>query len=95
MEGRIAHLEVTLDKSLEMNTKSNEEIIKLKKVVESLVEGMTNHQANFIAHQEKIEPMYLWFNNITFTKRLIMWILGILSAIGGLILLFRDVFKGG
>lgn len=38
-------------------------------------------------------PALEWFEGLTFTKKLILTILGIISAIGGTILLFRELFK--
>lgn len=47
----------------------------------------------FDKFEEKATPVIEWFENITFTKRLIMWTLGFLSAVGGLILMWIQIFK--
>ena len=44
-------------------------------------------------HQKKMEPVYLWFQNVNFFKRSLMWILGLISALGGLALMFKQLFK--
>lgn len=38
-------------------------------------------------------PVIEWFKNINFTKSAIMWILGFVASIVGLLLAFRELFK--
>ena len=42
---------------------------------------------------EKLEPMVEWFNNMNFMKRTFMFVLKFLASVGGLILLYRQIFK--
>jgi len=44
-------------------------------------------------HIERTEPMIKWFEGMTFTKKLVMWILAFFASIGGLILLIRELWK--
>ena len=41
----------------------------------------------------KVTPVVDWFKNLTFAKSAMMWLLGLVAAIGGLIIMFRDIFS--
>ena len=85
---------------MENKRKDDKQINDLKIAVNNLttevknLSGKIDNQATtFAAHEKKTAPMYEWFQNINFTKRAVMWILGFISAIGGLILLFKEILK--
>ena len=43
--------------------------------------------------KEKSQPMIDWFNGLNYSRKLLMWFLGILAAIGSLILMYKQIFK--
>ena len=61
---------------------------------------MMHLNANMVIMHEKLDmlitrskPALEWFDGLTFLKKFILTVLGIASAIGGAILLFKEVFK--
>ena len=43
--------------------------------------------------KEKSQPMLDWFNGINFSRKILMWILVFLGAVGSLILMWKQIFK--
>ena len=43
--------------------------------------------------KEKSQPMIDWFNGMNWSRKAIMWVLGIIGAIGSLILMYKQIFK--
>lgn len=60
--------------------------------ISELTNEIKELRKEFKAHQKKMEPVYLWFINVNFFKKSIMWILGLASGIGGLILIIKQLF---
>lgn len=77
----------------ELKRKDDKQIRDLNTAVSNLAIEVKSLSEAFKEHQEEIKPMYEWFKNINFTKRTIMWLLGLLSAIGGIILMYKEIFK--
>ena len=76
-----------------LRRKDDKNIEDLEKAVGDLTTEVRNLSNTFKEHQKKTEPMYLWFQNINFTKRTIMWVLGLIASIGGLILMYKEIIK--
>ena len=40
-----------------------------------------------------VKPMLKWFDGMNVSRKLLMWILGLFASIGGLILMWREIFS--
>jgi hypothetical protein len=61
------------------------ELKQQKKDFEDLVTAIKEHQ-------EKMDPIYLWFTNVNFFKKTLMWILSLVAALGGVFLVIKQIF---
>ena len=43
--------------------------------------------------KEKSQQMLDWFNGMNFSRKIFMYTLGVLGAIGSLILMYKQIFK--
>ena len=43
--------------------------------------------------KNKSQPMIDWFNGMNFSRKILMWILVFLGAVGSLILMYKQIFK--
>lgn len=79
MANDVRKLQNNFEIHLQNQTRHAEEIIKLSKSMEIM--------------QVQITPMAKWFVNITVGKRLILWGVGLIMGVGGLVLMVAQVIK--
>jgi len=71
-----------------------EELQKLRQSFEMLLEHSRDRDQKVDAMVEKVEEMYKVFNNGTFLVSVIKWGFGLLLAVGGGYLMFKQILHG-
>lgn len=71
-----------------------EELQKFRQSFEMLLEHSKERDIKVDAMIEKVEEMYKVFNNGTFLVSVIKWFFGLLLAIGGGYLMFKQILYG-
>jgi len=71
-----------------------EELQKLRQSFEMLLEHSRDRDQKVDAMVEKVEEMYKVFNNGTFLVSVIKWGFGLLLAVGGGYIMFKDIIHG-
>jgi len=104
MENRLKQLEYEYKEFKDAYIKNGKELVNLANAINILSETLEKHmlenEVYRIKREEeekrdkaKIDPLLEWFGNMNFTKRTIMWILGFFASVGGLILMYKELFK--
>jgi len=71
-----------------------EELQKFRQSFELLLEHSRDRDVKVDAMVEKVEEMYKVFNNGTFLVSVIKWFFGLLLAVGGGYLMFKQIIHG-
>jgi len=64
-----------------------------KTIHDGICQSIREMRDEFREYQERTEPMIKWFSGMTVMKKTIMWVLGLLGALGSVILMWREIFK--
>lgn len=76
------------------HTMMKEELEKFRQSFEMLLEHSKERDIKVDAMVEKVEEMYKVFNNGTFLVSVIKWGFGLLLAVGGAYLMFKQILYG-
>lgn len=93
MEGdykKLASDMIKLQNNLQIHTENYNQYIK------RIIEVDKRHQQvveKIDAYMQRSEPMLKWFEGMNVSRKTLMWILGLLGAVGSLILMYREITK--
>lgn len=81
---------IKLQNNLQIHTENYNQyirrIIEIDKRQQELIEKISGYM-------QRSEPMIKWFEGMNTSRKMIMWILGFIGAIGSLILLYKQIFQ--
>ena len=83
---QIEELESRFDRHLEIYANNGRELSRLSKLIEI-------HIKDHDEFKKKIEPMIKFYEGMTFTQRMVMYMLALLASIGGLYIIIKQIFK--
>ena len=83
---KIEELESRFDRFQEAYIKNGKELARLSGLIEI-------HIKNHDEFKDKIEPMIKFYEGMTFTQRVVMYMLALLASIGGLYIIIKQIFK--
>lgn len=83
-----------MSKEKDEHNMMKEELQKFRQSFEMLLEHSKERDIKVDAMVEKVEEMYKVFNNGTFLVSVIKWFFGLLLAVGGGYMMFKQILYG-